>query len=629
MKKKLLSIAASLIMMLVVASALTSCSSSTSSIKPRYRKASDVPPLTWRCNPSFYSLRILETDDSRRCARVMVTLEGYPDSFDRVDWVEVVIFRNDPTDYNDRVGSSYSSSTVELSNGKAQIELEIEDITDLEIAQDLNHYCIRARAKGIDYSVSHGSANGTMLYESYVITSNDTEKTWYYSGGQLFSYDESDTIKGSQRNTWSYTFWDVKAAAVGEALLRISNQIEYKDGTTAELYYSDDGKLCGGSARIGSDTWVMTLDVPSMKWTDDSGAEVTGLIQSVFSGEYEKVIAEAELAREKAEAEEAEKAAQQQKIEDFKEQYWAVAMTEDILLLESRIPDKCYYFFDLQGNQIGNSYWTKAEPFSDGLAYVESPEKKGYIDKNGNFVIELQGDSYGYSFEDGIALVKTSIYDYRYIDTSGNVVLTLLDKFDTRPMESNDSIIPYLQRIENSENVRRNSLRDDIQIGYMNMKGEIIIPARFKTPNDLAFDPSFSDGLAPAVLDDEQELMGYINTKGEVAIQPQWRYAYPFSEGMARVYCEVNGVTGYGFINQNGELVIPPMSEYFVGPFSSGFAKIFNERGSEGYIDKSGNIVIEPQYSIAHDFSGKYAMVEYGGGTGRWAVIDKEGNVVF
>ncbi len=44
-----------------------------------------------------------------------------------------------------------------------------------------------------------------------------------------------------------------------------------------------------------------------------------------------------------------------------------------------------------------------------------------------------------------------------------------------------------------------------------------------------------------------------------------------------------------------------------------------------GYINKSGDYVIEPQFNKASDFSGKYAAAEK---DGKWGVINTEGNWV-
>lgn len=63
--------------------------------------------------------------------------------------------------------------------------------------------------------------------------------------------------------------------------------------------------------------------------------------------------------------------------------------------------------------------------------------------------------------------------------------------------------------------------------------------------------------------------------------------------------------------------------------FSEGLAK-FQSGGKYGYIDKSGKVVIEPQYQIASDFSEGIASVRIDDGSrfGKWRYIDKTGKTV-
>ncbi|MEE8043841.1 MAG: WG repeat-containing protein [Thermodesulfobacteriota bacterium] len=46
-----------------------------------------------------------------------------------------------------------------------------------------------------------------------------------------------------------------------------------------------------------------------------------------------------------------------------------------------------------------------------------------------------------------------------------------------------------------------------------------------------------------------------------------------------------------------------------------------------GFVNKKGEIVIEPQFENAVSFSGGLAIVELGGG--KWGYIDKKGKLVW
>ena len=93
----------------------------------------------------------------------------------------------------------------------------------------------------------------------------------------------------------------------------------------------------------------------------------------------------------------------------------------------------------------------------------------------------------------------------------------------------------------------------------------------------------------------------------------------------------------YGFIDKSGKVVIEPQFDY-VRAFSEGLAKV-EKYGKYGFIDKSGKMVIEPQFDEVSDFSEGLAQVIKGGKWvyegftksikgGKWGFIDKSGKVV-
>jgi hypothetical protein len=67
---------------------------------------------------------------------------------------------------------------------------------------------------------------------------------------------------------------------------------------------------------------------------------------------------------------------------------------------------------------------------------------------------------------------------------------------------------------------------------------------------------------------------GFINASGTVGIQTRFRYAKPFSEGMAAV--KVRSEKGYGFINTRGEMVIDPAFDHVSG-FHEGFSGVMSD----------------------------------------------------
>ena len=102
---------------------------------------------------------------------------------------------------------------------------------------------------------------------------------------------------------------------------------------------------------------------------------------------------------------------------------------------------------------------------------------------------------------------------------------------------------------------------------------------------------------------------GFIDTKGEMVISPQFDEAGKFSEGLAAVFNQCR----WGYIDKTGAFVIKPQFKFAL-EFSEGLAVVdphpANEgpcppgksHGKLGYINRSGKLVIEPQFDLAFRF---------------------------
>ena len=114
---------------------------------------------------------------------------------------------------------------------------------------------------------------------------------------------------------------------------------------------------------------------------------------------------------------------------------------------------------------------------------------------------------------------------------------------------------------------------------------------------------------------------GYIDSIGNIVIQPQYDVAGDFHEGLARVKTPETGK--YGYINTQGEMVIQAVFER-CGHFYDGMASI-EENKKIGFIDKTGKIVIPPQFDRAHFFQEGLCHVIT---NGKDVFIDKTGSIV-
>jgi len=150
--------------------------------------------------------------------------------------------------------------------------------------------------------------------------------------------------------------------------------------------------------------------------------------------------------------------------------------------------------------------------------------------------------------------------------------------------------------------------------GYKNNEGRVIVEAIYHVAN------TFNKFGIAAVVDDSGWI--YIDKNGRSILRPFIIDNGPdyFSDGLAR-YMEQGKI---GFMDENGVKVIPAIFE-FVLPFSEGLAAFCEkckevrhdeykriEGGKWGYINKSGEIVVDPEYDKAGSFKDGQAEVSKG-----------------
>jgi len=118
------------------------------------------------------------------------------------------------------------------------------------------------------------------------------------------------------------------------------------------------------------------------------------------------------------------------------------------------------------------------------------------------------------------------------------------------------------------------------------------------------------------------KLYGFINNKGEITIEPIYKNATEFSDGVAK------GTTVEGksyIIDTNNNIILNLDSNIYV-KFENGLAQI-RENNRYGFIDKSGNFVIESRFdSVLRGFNTEgFAIVEK---DNKYGTIDKSGNFI-
>lgn len=156
---------------------------------------------------------------------------------------------------------------------------------------------------------------------------------------------------------------------------------------------------------------------------------------------------------------------------------------------------------------------------------------------------------------------------------------------------------------------------------YIDKDGKIVINPQFKTAT------VFREGLALVETSGDNPQFGFINEDGKYVINAQYNQATIFSEGLAWIVSENSAPTA---IDTEGQLKFTLQDAEKVKIFKEGLAafSIVNEEGEEkwGFVDKTGKTVINPQFSEVSNFSNEKCAVR--NDDGKWGFIDKEGGIV-
>ena len=222
------------------------------------------------------------------------------------------------------------------------------------------------------------------------------------------------------------------------------------------------------------------------------------------------------------------------------------------------------------------------------LAPYKSNDKFGYVN-TATQVLAIEPQFVEASdFSNGLAAVVVKACSdsclYSYIDKSGRVVI---DKNYTAAGD-----------FENGKAIVATSYCDGepCEYGIINRRGEFMVAPVY---TDIQ---SATDGLFAA--HNSKGYYGFINEAGHPIVPFIYEDATPFSEGVAAVQKDSQWI----FIDRSGQKLFP-QSFKNVNSFSSGLAAVTANDSTYGYIDKSGNWVIEPIYEFAEPFNGDTAIV--------------------
>ncbi len=173
-------------------------------------------------------------------------------------------------------------------------------------------------------------------------------------------------------------------------------------------------------------------------------------------------------------------------------------------------------------------------------------------------------------------------------------------------------------------NSNSQSNKYDSKFSYINESGEKLFDIECK------YAYNFSNGLAriskyTIVGDKAYYNYGYINTKGEIVIPCLYEYAYDFNS--TATFVKKRGATEFELIDKKGNLLTQKKFTT-VGYFFEGMCAIY-ENDAMGFIDSTGNITIQPKYTGAGYFAeGLVCVCPFSSQVAAYGFVDKNDKVI-
>lgn len=258
---------------------------------------------------------------------------------------------------------------------------------------------------------------------------------------------------------------------------------------------------------------------------------------------------------------------------------------DGLALVKTTGKDGKWGYIDKKGKFAIAPVYNKAQDFSEDVAWVQLEDQPPMlIDKKGKTVLQIDSAIAAYPFSNGtagITVYSQGEWMTMFIDKKGNSVAATIP---------GEGIVPLM-----SEGLYAFQDKTTEKWGAKNKNGEIVVNAQF----DYLF--PFLDGISVVRSGDK---WGAIDKKGSFVINPQYDSLGYDSDGLfvAKVGKK------WGWVNKKNEIVINPQFDAIAGFNKTKLSSV--QMGDKwAYIDKKGQIVINPQFIFAFPFDGKYAMV--------------------
>jgi hypothetical protein len=240
---------------------------------------------------------------------------------------------------------------------------------------------------------------------------------------------------------------------------------------------------------------------------------------------------------------------------------------------------------EIKGVMFSDPY---SNPFQDGIAVVSEYSdynKKGIVDFEGNILVKPSLENKGMLYAGQGLFVRKKGTQFEFLDKNGKIIFT-------KPQSQNPSEYFYkfsegLSKFSSSVTVP--DLKYQVQTqGYFDLTGNTVIEPK------QSMNSEFSQGLAFLNF---KEGSKFINKKGEIAIPKFFNSTSftgngntKFSEGLANVMDVSTNKAGY--INSKGEWAIEPNYKK-ASCFLHGLGVVLNEDDLVQVLNKDGKVILE------------------------------------
>jgi hypothetical protein len=266
-----------------------------------------------------------------------------------------------------------------------------------------------------------------------------------------------------------------------------------------------------------------------------------------------------------------------------------------------------YGFVDEEGREVVKPQYRIVDDYKFGFAQVDVDGKSGLIDRDGKMVVEPK-----YGFVVAISPDRFRVSEVRQLGgtTGGENFSGIRTDFTA---SGGVSISGLPSELRNSA------------AGVIDISGRWIEPPSTSPSREFSkYDPSIR-------WVQRNKLWGLARADGTWLVEPKFQQADPLSNDMARVTLDGR----VGFIDRTGNVAIDPVFEK-AWSFKPGFGRTSAARdGIFGAIDKTGSWVFRTNYQQVHfataygkDHNSETVFGWHFKKTDRWGLLDLDGRVV-